>query len=181
MNRFLKSLCAVAVGLGVMLSAGLSAASTGTPAYVRDVAKVTPAIRDGASWSITLAQNAIDTTIVAVGALLKPYVGVNGSNTTGIYNSFTVSCDMSAATDSLNIGIDTGPTGSGPWAQAIAQTNATYSLTLAANGYTKSVSAATIPLAPFWRIRTKAKGSATITAKTVYLWFPTVASIAIPK
>lgn len=181
MNRFLKSLAAVAVGFGLVFAAGQAQASTGTPTYIRDVAKVTPATRDGASWSITLAQNAIDTTIVAVSALLKPYVGVNGSNTTGIYNSFTASCDMSAATDSLNIGIDVGPTGSGPWAQAIAQTNATYSLTLAANTYTKSVSAATIPLAPYWRIRTKAKGSATITAKTVYLWFPTVAGIAIPR
>jgi len=171
MNRLLK---AAAISVMVLLGVSNAMASTTTVATKIPSTSDNSNVLVGLSYPVpALAQNAIDTTIVNVRGIIRPFIGASGVPATILSTSY----GTSVAGDSLNVSIDVGPTASGPWFTAVSFANAyshTATLAMRSNIPAHSV----IPIAPYWRIRLKSKGTAALVAdKKFYLFFPAVASV----
>lgn len=171
MNRLLK---AAAISVMVLICAGQAGATTSTVVTTNPANASNPAVVPGFSYALgALAQNAIDTTIVNVRGLIRPFIGASGVPATII----TTSYGSSVAGDSLNVSVDVGVTASGPWFTAVSFANAyshTASLAVRSNIPAHSV----LPITPFWRLRVKSKGTAALTAANrFYVQFPVVSTV----
>jgi len=122
------------------------------------------------------ATTGIDTSTVFVGPYMRPFVGASSVPTV----TFTIAGSMSAAADSVNVGLDVGPTSSGPWTQVYAigtAGSAGITLTNAACSVTKNVVNTTLPFMPWWRTRIRRTAGTALTSKTFYIFFPALTHV----
>jgi hypothetical protein len=172
MNRFIKALVGTVVGLGI---AATAMGSTGLPASttprqtIEYIGVNTP--MPGLAYKLpALAQNAIDTCFVNVAPVFSSYLGASNAATTALVTGYA----STVAGDSLNVSIDVGTNSEGPWVNVVSIANS-YSHTAALGLRNNLVANSTLLMAPFWRVRLKSKGTATLVAnKKFYIFFPHV-------
>lgn len=178
MNRFIKALLGTAVGLGIAANAfaltGYNAANARqTIEYIG-----TNTAMPGLAYKVpALAQNAIDTCFVNVAPVLRSYIGGSSAPTLAVVTGYA----STVAGDSLNVSIDVGINSEGPWLNVVNFANA-YSHTAALPVRNNLVATSTLLYSPFWRVRLKSKGTATLVAnKKFFVYFPSPAAPIPPK
>lgn len=168
MNRLLK---AAAISVMVLIGAQQVGAVTSTPTYVKKGAL--PGNWNYVTYTIaSLTNSTIDTTIINVQNLAAPYIGASGVISIALTNAW----NSATAAESCWVGLDFGPTASGPWRSnnAMVVNTLTGGIPVKTNAVVATTSLGF--LSPYWRIRTIGKGS-TVTNAKMYLFFPSIGTL----